>query len=60
MVHQELGSGMPQRGDPGRRYGSIEEARHHCWGGQEEEQWPTIGISFSVHAWTLGGWSYGQ
>ena len=38
-----------------RRSGSAGEARCHCWGGQEEEEWTTIGISFTAHMQTLRG-----
>ena len=33
---------------PRRRSGPTGKARHHCWGGQEEEGWIAIGISFSA------------
>ena len=49
MVCHGLGSGMPQPREPRRRSGPAREARHHCWGGQEEEGQTAIGISFPVH-----------
>ena len=44
--------------EPGRRSGSIGEARCHCWGGQEEEEQKAIGISLCTYAWALRkqGW----
>ena len=51
-----LGSSVPQTEEqklqlrePRRRSGPTGEARHHCWGGQEEEGWTTIRISFPAH-----------
>ena len=46
---------MPAR-EPGRRSRLAGERRHHCWGGQEEEGWTAIGISFPMHAQTLRAW----
>ena len=37
---------MPQLREPGRGSRPVGEARCHHWGGQEEEGWDTIGISF--------------
>ena len=50
---------MPAR-EPGRRSRLAGERRHHCWGGQEEEGWTAIGISFSEHGQTLRKWGYRQ
>ena len=50
------GSRMPEPREPGRRSRPAGNARHHCWGGWEEEGWTAIGISFPVHAQDLRGW----
>ena len=47
----ELGSGMSLH----RETGPEGEARHHCWGGQEEESWITVGISLHMHRLSEGG-----
>ena len=58
-VCRGLGSEVLQLREPGRRSGPTGEAKHHYWGGQEEEGQIAIGISFSAHVQTLGGWGYG-
>ena len=52
----KAGSRVPQPREPRRRCGPIGEARHHHWGGQQEEGLTAIGISFSAH----GGLSKGR
>jgi len=47
---------MPEQREPRRRSGPTGEARHHCWGGREEEGQTNIGITFPVHVWALRGW----
>ena len=49
MVCYRLGRGMPQPKEPRRRSGPIGEAKHHFWGGGEEDVWITIGISLPVY-----------
>ena len=49
------GAECHSQGNLGRRSGPAGEARHHCWGGQEEEEGTAIVISFPVHSWTVRG-----
>ena len=44
---------MPQPRESGKS--APIEARHHCWGGQEEEGQTAIGIYFLAHVQTLRG-----
>ena len=43
----------PQPMECGRRLWSAREARHHCWGMQNDGVRAAIGTSFSAHAWAL-------
>ena len=45
MVCHGLGSGTPQQREHQRRSRSAGEAGCHCWRGQGEEGWTTIGNS---------------
>ena len=47
-VSYRLGSGTLQLRKPRRRSRPTGEARCHCWEGQEEEGWTTIGISLKT------------
>ena len=44
--------GAPQSREGWGRHGTAREARHHCWGGREEEGRTTIGMSLSAHTCT--------
>ena len=55
-MRQRLGISAPQLREAGMRSGPTGEARHHCWGGQEEVGRATIGISISAQAARVGLW----
>ena len=45
---------MPQPREPRKRSGPTEEARHHCWRGQEEEGQTAIAISLHTRRLSEG------
>ena len=48
-------SGKPRQRKPWRRSGPVGEARHHCWGGWEEEGQTTVEICLHKPGLSEGG-----